>query len=762
MPALTKKLSYLILGQKGGQNRIQIIELLKERPYNLNQLADIMNLNYRTVKHHMDVLLKNELVSTSKTGGYGEVYFLTTEMEGNMDIFEDILKKFEKSKKLKDFTSSPKFFQNVMKQTNDAVIIINKDGQTFFWNKSAEKLYGYKEKEILDDIIQIFPSPDIQNKMIDKATKGKKIVGFETQLRHKSGELIDVNLTMDGIKDENDNLIGFSILSRDITDRKRAEESLLRSEERYSLAQKAANIGSWDWNILTGDLHWSDTIEPLFGFKKGEFGATYEAFLESVHPDDRQFVQDSVDASVKEGKEYAIEHRILWPDGTLRWVSETGDVIRNEKGDAIRMLGIVQDITLNKHTEDRIRYQNNLLMAIKDIGQIISYESDLKNLIQGSCEKLIETRDYMDISIAILDEPKGNIIPIGHSGKHERDTWEISPSGEGDAPECIKMVLKSGEIKIIDKDEEYCMSCKYCKHDEDHQTILIPMKYQNSVMGITIVCSDAKHEIDDDELHLLEEVVEDLVFANAKINAEKALRESEELHRITLGSISDTLLITDDEGTFTFICPNINVIFGYTEKEVENLGNISKLIKDDLFDKEELKKKGEIKNIEFEVEDIAGKKHGLLINVKNVSIKGGTVLYTCRDITERKKAAVLLQESEEKYRTAFNTSPDLFYRINPEGKIMDCNDTAIKILGYARDELVGMPLFNIYAEESKADAKEFFDEWQKTGKLRNKKLKIVTKDGQKMDIELNVNTIYDPDGKVVSSISAQRVVPEGK
>ncbi len=138
------------------------------------------------------------------------------------------------------------------------------------------------------------------------------------------------------------------------------------------------------------------------------------------------------------------------------------------------------------------------------------------------------------------------------------------------------------------------------------------------------------------------------------------------------------------------------------------------------------------------------------------------MLYTCRDITERKKAAVLLQESEEKYRTAFNTSPDLFYRINPEGKIMDCNDTAIKILGYARDELVGMPLFNIYAEESKADAKEFFDEWQKTGKLRNKKLKIVTKDGQKMDIELNVNTIYDPDGKVVSSISAQRVVPEGK
>ncbi len=65
-----------------------------------------------------------------------------------------------------------------------------------------------------------------------------------------------------------------------------------------------------------------------------------------------------------------------------------------------------------------------------------------------------------------------------------------------------------------------------------------------------------------------------------------------------------------------------------------------------------------------------------------------------------------------------------------------------------------------YADESKTNAKKHFDEWQKTGELRNKRLKIVTKDGQKLDIELNVNTIYDPDGKVVSSISAQRVVPK--
>ena len=170
-------------------------------------------------------------------------------------------------------------------------------------------------------------------------------------------------------------------LRNEIAERMRVEEALRHSEERYALAQRAAQIGSWDWDICTGDLHWSEQIEPMFGFGRGEFGATYDAFLECIHPEDRQRVMDAVDASLEREVDYAIEHRIVWPDGSVRWVSEAGAVIRDEHGRAIRMLGMVQDITDHKRAERALlgsqRFLQSTLNALSDHIAILDQEGTI-------------------------------------------------------------------------------------------------------------------------------------------------------------------------------------------------------------------------------------------------------------------------------------------------------------------------------------------------------------------------------------------------
>ncbi len=123
-----------------------------------------------------------------------------------------------------------------------------------------------------------------------------------------------------------------------------------------------------------------------------------------------------------------------------------------------------------------------------------------------------------------------------------------------------------------------------------------------------------------------------------EIKSQKALRESEELHRITLNSISDAVFITKDDGDFIYICPNAEVIFGYTEYEIKELKNISKILGKDMFGLSELRKSREITNIERKIKNKNGRIVDILVNVKQVSISDGTILYTCHDITELKKA----------------------------------------------------------------------------------------------------------------------------
>ena len=127
--------------------------------------------------------------------------------------------------------------------------------------------------------------------------------------------------------------------------------------------------------------------------------------------------------------------------------------------------------------------------------------------------------------------------------------------------------------------------------------------------------------------------------------AYRALVESEQLHRLTLSSISDAVFLTDDQGVFTFICPNVDVIFGYVPDEVQAMTRITSLLGENLFDRDELDARGEIRNVEREITAKSGARRHLLVHVKKVSITNGAVLYSCRDVTDRRHA-------EEELRTA--------------------------------------------------------------------------------------------------------------
>jgi PAS domain S-box-containing protein len=140
----------------------------------------------------------------------------------------------------------------------------------------------------------------------------------------------------------------------DITERTRAEEARRASEERLRLAQAAARIGTFEWNIQTGVNHWTPELEALYGLPPGGFAKTQVAWEHFVHPEDRPEALRRVTAGLEMGQADG-EWRVVWPDGTVRWLAGRWQVFKDADGTPLRMLGVNLDITARKQAEAEIR-----------------------------------------------------------------------------------------------------------------------------------------------------------------------------------------------------------------------------------------------------------------------------------------------------------------------------------------------------------------------------------------------------------------------
>ena len=183
------------------------------------------------------------------------------------------------------------------------------------------------------------------------------------------------------------------VILSDITEQKQIEEELLESKTRFSQALEAASAGVWEWHLKTNELFWSDELWQLSGLKRGGEKQTFKLWEDSIHPDDRELVLQSVTAAVKNEIESQVEYRVCYPDGSVHWLLSRGRPLRDHTGKVDRYIGTVIDLTERKQAEQAlleseikfrsITEQISELVFVADSSGIVNYVSPVIEKLSG-------------------------------------------------------------------------------------------------------------------------------------------------------------------------------------------------------------------------------------------------------------------------------------------------------------------------------------------------------------------------------------------
>ncbi len=376
---------------------------------------------------------------------------------------------------------------------------------------------------------------------------------FEVRIRSRSGEYLLGEIRLQP-KFENGEVVGTFGTAIDVTERRRAEEELRQSEERLRVAMDAGGMGAWDWNVLTGQVRWSEGLEVMHGLAPGTFGGTFEAFLQDVHPDDRDVLVASIQEALTAGT-YDVEYRMLRPpDGAVRWLAAKGQVLYDEGGQPVRMLGVCTDLTDRKNAADRERF---LAEAGAVLASSLDYDTvldRLANLIVGNMA------DWCYIDLIEQDGSVRRLI-LAYADPSKQDVARMLeqyvPDTTWARARAVVEALSRGKALLYPEVSEEQLAAAAL--DETHYQLMrdlglksamvVPLLARGKLLGaITFVFAESGRHYAQDDVALAEDLAHRAALAvdNARLYGEsqrvqQELRKANEAKDEFLGLVSHEL-----------------------------------------------------------------------------------------------------------------------------------------------------------------------------------------------------------------------------
>ena len=641
----------------------------------------------------------------------------------------------------------------LLQTASDGIYIVDLDGNVMQVNDAFCRMLGYTPMELLSmNVAQWDAQFDKEKILAMLATFGVSNPIFETRHRCRDGSIIDVEISAARMEFEGVPLIYNS--ARDITERKRTEEDLRDSEHRLREAQRIAHIGDWNLDLVSNVLTWSDEIYRIFEIDHNKFGASFDAFLEAVHPDDRERVRGTYTESVANKAPYDIEHRLLMRDGRVKYVNECGETYYGESGTPLRSFGTVHDVTERKRTENAFHTLAGTAASSAGASFFQKTTSSLSDLLEADCVIVGKQAEGGQIQ-ALAMQLDGKPIAGFEYALHGAPCEIVTREGYREYPENARQLFP------LDKDLADMGAEAY---------IGVPTRSNDGHVN-GILCAIFRHKLGPQPMR--KEVME-IIAARAGVEierqqAEQALRASEERWSFALEGAAEGVWDWYMQSGEMLLSKRYEEMLGYGENEMERSidGWARSVHPDDLPRVQAILRQylgGQLPDyiVELRLRCKDGSWKWMLCRGMVVKRDAGgqpvRMIGTHSDITER----ILAQEKLLTLSKAVENSPASVVITDPNGAIEYVNLKFTEVTGYTAEDAIGQ---NPRILKSGEQPDEFYkklwgtiasgSEWQ--GEITNKK-----KSGELYIEQAFISPIRDDKGVISHFVAVKEDVTERK
>ncbi|MBK8783984.1 MAG: PAS domain S-box protein [Anaerolineales bacterium] len=326
-------------------------------------------------------------------------------------------------------------------------------------------------------------------------------------------------------------------VARDITERKKYEEELRKSQEQYALAAEGANDGLWDWDIANNDIYYSPRWKSMLGYEVHELTKGFEDWENLIHPDDHDHAINSLDNYLAHKSDtYDVEIRLQHKNSSWLWVRDRGKALWDASGKAIRMAGSHSDVTERKIAEESLRRRNDYLAASSEIGKIITSTLDLNTIFSKTVNLITERFSFYHASIFIVEETGFNITLRESTGDAGAEMKKNKHSLQINDKSIVGKVAQNGNAVVVN-DVQADPTHKFNPLlPETRAEAAIPLRIGNRIIGAIDIQAKSVGAFTEDELNVMQTLADQVAVAidNARsfVLSQQAVMEMREIDRL--------------------------------------------------------------------------------------------------------------------------------------------------------------------------------------------------------------------------------------